>query len=105
MKSPVSVANKELTVYLSLLESTLMKNIGGRGALLLTRFPTKGIGPKDHRGNPNSSIQRIDACDGLSSRLSSGCRARDVRRQKQARDEQHRCDEIGRAGEMDRRQW
>jgi hypothetical protein len=31
MKSPVSVENKGLTETLSHLESTLMKNIGGRG--------------------------------------------------------------------------
>src|SRR5882672_11213975 len=44
MKSPVSVANKELTGLLSRLEATLMKT-GGRGALLLTRVPKKDFCP------------------------------------------------------------
>ena len=100
MKSLVSVPGKELTGHLSLLESTLMKNIGGGGGLSLTRFPTKGIGPEDHRGAPNSSTQRIDVCGGLNSRLGSGRRASDVRCQKQAGEEQQRCEEIGGAGEM-----
>lgn len=55
--------------------------------------------------NRRFSLQRIDACNSLSRRSSGRCRAGDVRRQKQTGEEQHRCEEIGRAREMDPRQW
>src|ERR1700730_364463 len=45
MTSLVSVANKELTGSLSSLESTLIKNGGGWGVLLLTRNPRKNFYP------------------------------------------------------------
>src|SRR5882762_1537609 len=86
-------------------ETTRMKDTGGSGCYY-QQIPAKEIWPgasatKDPPGKPNSLIQRIDAGRGLRRRLSIDCRARDVRRQKQAREEQHRCEEIGRAGEMD----
>ena len=38
MKSPVSVADKELTGSLSLLDATLMKNMGGGRVMVNQRF-------------------------------------------------------------------
>ncbi len=41
MKSPVSVASKELTGSLSLLDATLMKKQGGGGGVMVNQLPWK----------------------------------------------------------------
>src|SRR5882672_9058890 len=59
MKSPVSVATKELTGSLNSLESTLTKNSGRWGVLWLTRNPKKDFYPEEHRDEgPASSLPK-----------------------------------------------
>jgi hypothetical protein len=47
---PASVANKRLTIGLSSLDATLMRNTGGGGVLLLTRLATKHVYPERPSG-------------------------------------------------------
>src|SRR6266404_3228267 len=54
MDLPASVANKKLATELTSLDSTLTKNIGGRGVLLLTRNLQKEFYPEQHRRRETS---------------------------------------------------
>jgi len=61
MKSPVSVADKELTGSLSLLDATLMKNRGEGGCYGLTRNPIRIPGPeREQRVDRVKTWKQID---------------------------------------------
>ena len=61
MKSLVSVAGKELTGSLSLLDATLMKNRGEGGCYGLTRNPIRIPGPeREQRADRVKTWKQID---------------------------------------------